>query len=111
MKLISLKNLPNEPVSHNPQILKKVILKKGLIPKLTNFSQATFKPGQIAPSHAHLDMYEVFFVTVGSGIIKINQKEYKLKKGVCVLVDPDETHEIVNSGLKDLVLTYFGIEK
>jgi quercetin dioxygenase-like cupin family protein len=63
----SLKNLPEESVSHNPEIKKKVMLRFGDLPHLTNFSQARFAPGQTAPAHAHQDMCEVFFVEAGSG--------------------------------------------
>jgi hypothetical protein len=62
MKLTALSHLPNEQVSHNPAIQKKVMLRSGDLPHLTNFSQARFAPGQVAAAHAHQDMCEVFFV-------------------------------------------------
>ncbi len=55
----SLNELPEQPVSHNPEIKKKVMLKLGDLPHLTNFSQARFAPGQSAPAHAHQDMSEL----------------------------------------------------
>ncbi len=67
-----MKNLPEESVSHNPEIKKKLMLCFGDLPHLTNFSQARFAPGQIAPAHAHQDMSEVFFVEAGSGVIQID---------------------------------------
>jgi quercetin dioxygenase-like cupin family protein len=110
MKLISLAELPNLPVSHNPAIKKKVMLKVGDLPHLTNFSQATFAPGQVAQAHSHQDMCEVFFVEAGEGIIRIDGQAYPLKKGSCVAVEPGEVHEIVNSSSMDLILTYFGLQ-
>ncbi len=71
----SLKDLPEESVSHNAEIKKKVMLRFGDLPHLTNFSQARFAPGQTAPAHAHQDMCEVFFVEAGSGVIHINGAE------------------------------------
>lgn len=47
-----MKNLPEESVSHNPEIKKKVMLRYGDLPHLTNFSQARFAPGQTAPARA-----------------------------------------------------------
>lgn len=70
--------LTEESVSHNPEIKKKVMLRFGDLPHLTNFSQARFAPGQTAPAHAHQDMCEVFFVEAGSGVIYIDSKEYPL---------------------------------
>jgi quercetin dioxygenase-like cupin family protein len=109
MKLISLADLPEQTVSHNRAIKKKVMLNSGDLPHLTNFSQATFAPGQIAGAHFHQDMCEVFFVETGEGIIRINGQDYPLKKGSCVAVEPGEVHEIVNNNSTDLVLTYFGL--
>ncbi|UKO97213.1 cupin domain-containing protein [Nostoc sp. UHCC 0870] len=105
----SLNDLPEESVSHNPEIKKKVMLRFGDLPHLTNFSQARFAPGQTSPAHAHQDMCEVFFVEAGAGIISINGEEYPLLPGNCIAIELGEVHEIVNNGTTELVLTYFGL--
>lgn len=109
MKITSLENLFVENVSHNPEIKKKVMLRLGELPHLTNFSQAQFPPGEIATAHAHQDMCEVFFVEAGEGIIRIDGQEYPFQKGTCVAVQPGEVHEIVNTGTTELLVTYFGL--
>jgi quercetin dioxygenase-like cupin family protein len=109
MKQTSLQTLPTEQVSHNPAIQKKVMLRLGDLPHLTNFAQAKFAPGQVAPAHAHLDMCEVFFVESGSGQIQIDGESYPLEAGGCVAIEPGEVHEVSNPGTEDLVLTYFGL--
>lgn len=109
MKLTSLSDLPAEFVSHNPAIQKKVLLRPGDLPHLTNFSQARLAAGQIASAHHHADMYEVFFVESGSGIITIDRTPYPLTPGVCVAVEPGESHEVQNTGTEELILTYFGL--
>ncbi|GAB4340748.1 MAG: hypothetical protein OHK0047_32140 [Leptolyngbyaceae cyanobacterium] len=109
MKLTSLSDLPAEFVSHNPEIQKKVMLRPGDLPHLTNFSQARLAPGQIASAHQHIDMYEVFFVMSGVGVITLDRTPYALTPGVCVAVEPGETHEVKNTGDEELVLTYFGV--
>lgn len=109
MKHTALSQIPEEPVSHNPAIKKKVMLRLGDLPHLTNFSQARFAPGHVAAAHAHQDMCEVFFVESGTGVIQIDQQEYGLAPGVCIAVEPGETHEVRNTGNDELVLTYFGL--
>lgn len=109
MKRVALDELAIEPVSHNPAIQKKVMLRFGELPHLTNFAQARFAPGQIAPAHAHADMCEVFFVEAGSGSICIDGQNYVLRAGVCIAVEVGETHEVSNTGTEELVLTYFGL--
>ena len=67
MIVTSLNELPEEWVVHNHEIKKKVMLRFGDLPHLTNFSQARFAPGQTAAAHAHQDMCEVFFVVLWDG--------------------------------------------
>ncbi len=109
MKLTSLTTLSEEAVSHNPAIKKKVMLRLGDLPHLTNFAQAHFAPGQVAGAHAHQDMCEVFFVESGEGTICIDGQSFVLQPGTCVAVEPGEVHEVTNTGTTELVLTYFGL--
>ena len=90
MKITQLSQLPPGKVSHNPAITKHLIIGNGEIPHLTNFAQATFPPGEVAYEHCHQDMYEVFFVEAGEGIISINSQEYPLTAGTCITVAPQE---------------------
>jgi quercetin dioxygenase-like cupin family protein len=110
MKKVSLASLPAEPVSHNPEITKQVLLRRGDLPHLTNFSRSRLLPGQTAGAHAHAGMHEVFFVESGAGMMRVDDHEIALEAGVCVTVEPGESHEIRNTGAGVLVLIYFGIE-
>ena len=109
MKYTSLSQIPDEGVSHNPEILKQVMLRKGELPHLANFSRARFQPGQSAVAHSHADMVEVFFVESGTGVIRLNGVEKPLVRGVCVAIEMGEVHELVNNGSEELVLVYFGL--
>ncbi len=109
MQQIQLQTLPYETVSHNTAIQKKVILRTDSLPHLTHFAQAYFEPGQVAESHIHADMNEVFFVLSGCGEIWIEQTRHPLIPGACIVVEAGESHEVRNSGGELLVLSYFGI--
>lgn len=111
MQYKSLEKLPAVGVSHNPEIKKQVFLEKGEVPHLTQLARAIFKPGQIAEAHEHSDMYEIFNIEDGSGKIVIDNQEYPLKKGVCVVVEPNEKHEIQNTSQNDLIVNIIGILK
>jgi quercetin dioxygenase-like cupin family protein len=111
MKIISLYDLPEEPVSHNPEVKKKVILKEGDLPIcLTKFAQARFTAGQKAGAHSHAEMYEVLLVEEGAGLLRTSFREELLAPGICVVVEPDEIHDLTNTGEVDLVITYFGVK-
>jgi quercetin dioxygenase-like cupin family protein len=111
MKIVSLAGVPEEGVSHNPEILKQVLLRRGDVPHLTNFSRSRLAPGQTASAHAHADMFEVFLVLSGSALMRVDEGEHRLEEGSCVVVEPGEAHEIKNAGASELVLLYFGVEE
>ena len=109
MKFINLSQLADQPVSHNPEIRKKVMISAQEIPHLTNFSQATFTPGQKAIAHAHATMYEIFYIQSGSGLVRVNNQEYAVEMGSCLVFEPQEIHEIINNGDTDLIINMLGI--
>lgn len=111
MKIVSLAELPEEGVSHNPAIKKQVMLRRGDVPHLTNFSRSTLAPGQTAHMHRHTGMAEVFFVVSGEGEMRIDAATESLRAGTCIAVEAGEAHEISNTGAADLVLIYFGVEE
>jgi mannose-6-phosphate isomerase-like protein (cupin superfamily) len=110
MKIVSLQQLAEEAVSHNPLIRKRVFLRRGEVPHLTGFSRAVFPPGEAAEAHTHPDMCEVFLVESGAGLLRGEGREVPLAAADCIAVAPGEEHELVNTGDGDLVLVYFGIE-
>jgi mannose-6-phosphate isomerase-like protein (cupin superfamily) len=109
LKVSSIDSIPKLEVSHNPKIKKHELLSKGDVDQVTIFSRAIFPPGEKADSHSHADMTEVFYVESGQGVIRVNDKPIALKAGTCVVAEPNESHELENTGLTDMVVLYFGI--
>ena len=109
MKKVRIADVPREGVSHDPQITKQVLLRRGDLPHLNAFSRATFAPGQSARMHAHEDMFEVFWVESGTGQMRVDGADHQLAPGTCIMVEPREHHEISNTGSADLVLMYFAV--
>lgn len=110
MKIVKLTELSLDNNTHNPKISKKVMIKNGQIPHLTNFSQGYFPPGETVEEHSHKDMYEIFFIEKGTATFKINGEDHKLKSGSCLTVELGDRHEIRNDNGEELVITYFGVE-
>ncbi len=110
MKVSSLENSKEIEVSHNSKIKKRVLVADGEIEHITNFSRAVFPVGETVDAHSHSDMTEVFFVESGEGLILVDGKHTVLQTGVCITVEPDEVHQLSNTGAGELVLLYFGLE-
>jgi len=109
VKRIALGDLPLERVVHNPQIAKQVFLRNGEVPHLTQLAQARLAPGQVAPGHAHADMWEIFVAAAGQGEIEIDGVVHALPAGTCIAVEPGERHELRNPGEVELVVLYLGL--
>ncbi|MEW5931600.1 MAG: cupin domain-containing protein [Gemmatimonadota bacterium] len=110
MRRVRLDELPEEGVSHDPELRKRVLLRRGAVPRLTAFSRAVLRPGQATTAHAHADMHEVFWVEAGRGEARVGGEALPLEPGVCLLVEPGEEHALACAGPEDLVLLYFGVE-
>ena len=109
MKHIRIDELPDEPISHNAGLRKRVILRAGELGPLTQLARTALPPGAVAAGHKHRDMAEVFCVDDGEGTITIDGEVVSLSAGSVVVVSPGEYHELVNSGDRPLVITYFGL--
>ena len=106
----SLADLSIESVSHEPGIKKKVFVRKGQMGNITQISLVTFLPGQVASIHRHQDMWETFIVQMGKGTIEVNQELIFIEAGDCVVVSPGESHEVKNTGVKEMKVLVIGEE-
>lgn len=99
---------PEEPVSHNPVVRKRVVLRAGCVPTITQVARARFPPGEVAPIHQHPDMWELFICEEGAGTIFVAGQTLSLVPGSWVLVEPGDPHELRADQNEDLVVTTFG---
>ena len=109
MKRIEINELPEQGVSHNARIRKRVMVENGEVGPITTYARAIFPPGEQADAHRHDDMAEIFTVESGCGEIRIDDAAYVFSAGVTVVVEPGEVHEIVNTGSTELIVTYIGV--
>ena len=56
MKLLSLKDIPSQSVSHNNQISKRVWLANYEFGNITQLAQSDFSSGEKVTNHSHPDM-------------------------------------------------------
>ena len=105
----SLSDLPWESVSHNNAIKKQVFLRNGELGPITQLARAVFKPGDIAPGHAHLDMGEVFVVLTGTLTIRVDGETTVHSAGTCLALPPGENHELSNETEGELAIMTLGV--
>ena len=110
MKIVQLDDLRPEGLAHDPDIIKRVLLREDELPASVRLSHAVFKPGQKASAHTHDDLIEVFYLLSGSAEVIVNGVAHALKQGGCLRVDAGETHELINAGVNDMAVIYFGLK-
>ncbi|MBI5643675.1 MAG: cupin domain-containing protein [Deltaproteobacteria bacterium] len=94
MKTYSLQSTELKPISHNPEILKKVLLDEQLS-CLRHLSHTVLVPGNTAASHSHVNSFEIFYCVRGHTVFNVDGKDIAVKDGSCLVVEPGEDHAIV----------------
>jgi len=57
-----------------------------------------FLPGEELGTHMHREVEETFYFTTGSGLFIVNEQRYDITAGDAFRVEPNEVHNIVNTG-------------
>lgn len=106
---VNTNNLPWVDVTGAPEIKKRVFFKNGIVPKITNFSEAIFAPGQSVKTHKHDTMYEIFYITYGKAKFVIEEETLVVGKGDCVIIEGGKMHSQENPYETDVHWLYFGV--
>jgi quercetin dioxygenase-like cupin family protein len=109
MRLIRSSEQSLQPVSHDAELTKRVILSGGSAPGITQLALVKLAPGQGTHSHRHGDMTEVFWVVDGVGISDVDGVRRNVSAGDCLVIEPGELHSFLNDSAADLSLLYFGL--
>ena len=108
MKLVSIKNAPEEPVSHNPAAKKRVWFRKGELPPFTQIARVIVPPGEVLTAHAHTDMHELFIILEGTARMIVDGSSHNLSQGEAISLAPGELHELSNPSNDQLVFLVAG---
>lgn len=95
MKLLKINQIPTT-FAHN-QVKRKNLIKPGdLRSKIQTVNYAWLEAGESFKAHKHDDCEELYFFLEGKGVMKINEKEYIVKKGDFLIIEIGEWHSLRN---------------
>lgn len=107
MRLVKTSEVPATGVSHNPEIKKKVLVERGVIPQVMTFGEATFLPGQGVDEHVHDTAYEVFYIQSGKAEFVVNGEAVTVFPGDCIVIEQGEKHFQHNPFENSVTWLYF----
>jgi mannose-6-phosphate isomerase-like protein (cupin superfamily) len=64
------------------------------------------KSGESMGAHGHMETEEAFFFLQGSGKMVVNDCEYDATVGDVFYIEPQEKHDIVNTGEEDIKVVF-----
>ncbi|MEW6054265.1 MAG: cupin domain-containing protein [Nitrospirota bacterium] len=108
MKLFSLNETLFEPVSHDPQLKKRVIT-RGTLPCVTHVSHIILQPGFTVSAHTHHQEYEVMYCIRGKASMTVNGEEVIIAKGNLMYAEPGDSHSF-DEILEETELLYFVVK-
>jgi quercetin dioxygenase-like cupin family protein len=79
-----------EPTRHGP--MKRVILRGGVLPDVTQVAVATFAGGDEVETHAHPTMYELYYVLEGRAEYRIGGESHDAGPGDFLIAPPGTPH-------------------
>ncbi len=107
MRIYSLHRTRPEPVSHDPSLEKRVLVREG-IPGIKDLSHALLKRGDRASRHCHQGEFEVLYCIKGALLFEVEGREVEVGEGDCIVIEPGEAHSIP-SVVDETELLYFKV--
>lgn len=109
MRHITLKDSPQRPVSHDPSLIKTLIVDDGVLPGIKGISRIVLPAGKNVEMHTHQHGYEVFYIIGGTATALVEQETLSLGPGHCLIVEPGEAHGF-SEITEDTEMLYFFLE-
>jgi len=110
MKHYTLAESPGVPVSHDPSLIKKLLVRDGVLPGIRGLSHIVLSADLSVETHIHDKVYEVFYCIGGRAVAVVGNNRLTLEAGHCLIVEPGEPHSFENIS-EDTELLYFSLQK
>jgi mannose-6-phosphate isomerase-like protein (cupin superfamily) len=67
-----------------------------------SLAEASLPPGAATTEHFHVRSEELYLVTAGTGLLRIDGAERELRPGDCAVIPPGARHKLWNTGSETL---------
>ena len=103
---LSISELEAVPTAHNSGT-KKILTRGFNQPVLIKqVAVGTLSPGDVIEPHIHPDLDEYYMILKGGGMMRVEEKIYKLSPGDFILVTAGSEHELRNDEQETIEFYY-----
>jgi mannose-6-phosphate isomerase-like protein (cupin superfamily) len=90
-------------VTKDRSIIREIMHPRNSRIKNQSLAEATVKPGEATLEHRHLRSEEIYYILRGKGRVKVGGEHREVEKYDAILIPPNTSHSIENTGSGDLV--------
>lgn len=69
-----------------------------------SLAEARIQPGESTQEHYHIRTEEIYYITHGAGLMRIEQESREVRPGDAIAIPPGKRHKIWNNGSEPLRL-------
>jgi mannose-6-phosphate isomerase-like protein (cupin superfamily) len=95
MRHFTLRDSPRKPVSHDPTLIKSLLVDDNVLPGIKGISHIMLPKGSNVETHVHEDGHEVFYIIGGKAIALAGKEKLGIGPGHCLIVEPGEPHGFI----------------
>jgi mannose-6-phosphate isomerase-like protein (cupin superfamily) len=103
VRISRIENRSLKVTSPEGEILEEILGHQAGGAKSHSLAEVTIPSGMSSAPHFHQFSEESYLILSGEAEIYINQVQIHLATGDAILIQPGETHQIINQGHDDLV--------
>jgi mannose-6-phosphate isomerase-like protein (cupin superfamily) len=103
MDVTSLRSVPAFITKDGSEIRELLAHRNAAIRNLS-LAEARLAPGASTQEHYHVRTEEIYFVTAGTGRMRIEAEERDVVSGDAIAIPPGSRHKLTNTGRETLTL-------
>ena len=103
MDIRNLDKVPSFTTKDGSEIRELLAYRNSVIRK-QSLAEARLKPGTSTQEHYHPNTEEIYYITHGTGVMRIEGESQEVKPGDTIAIPPGRKHKIWNTGADTLRL-------
>ena len=103
---MDIKNLSEVPafITKDGSEIRELLAHRNSAIRLQSLAEARLGPGKSTQEHFHKQTEEIYYITAGTGRMKIEEETREVKAGDAIAIPPGMRHKIWNTGSATLAL-------